>query len=211
MLPVLFYYQVSASPVLLFVVLSLKTLPASLLSSAIMTMHRSIRQASLLPYTVTMEVYSAWSRGRQHHFPAKCHRSRRVNDSPTTDEQLPAVPVEPSLHYFDAYNIKLNTATMTCFPNLKIYFSIFPIDILLSQIDVLEHSHSLLAVLQNIPTTYWRISRTTSEYQAILLQAKGLKAKMFSYNTHYVIPLSYPLVYISSDVTKLPIVIDMGA
>ena len=62
-----------------------------------------------------------------------------------------------------------------------------------------------------MPTSYRRLYKSDPEYQHILLQARGLQARIFHYDQKLVIPLKNPMVYLSSLTSELPIIIDTGA
>ena len=62
-----------------------------------------------------------------------------------------------------------------------------------------------------MPTTYCRVLPSSPQYATILLEARCLQAEMFHYDNRITMPLSDPMVYLSSNINELPIVIDTGA
>eukprot|EP00536_Pseudo-nitzschia_multiseries_P005533 jgi/Psemu1/285840/fgenesh1_pg.104_\ len=86
------------------------------------------------------------------------------------------------------------------------------LDLLLTKVDALNHVKCILAILHNMLTTYQRLLLMSQQYETILLQARGLQAKMSSHDTRCCIPLEDPLMYfLSSNVTKLLILLDTRA
>jgi len=81
----------------------------------------------------------------------------------------------------------------------------------LESFDVLEHYHSIQAVLDFTPSTYYRINQSDPRYKPLLLQAKSLQARIFHYDQRVSIPLKDPLVFLSQNHCDLPIIIDTGA
>eukprot|EP00536_Pseudo-nitzschia_multiseries_P007760 jgi/Psemu1/18663/gm1.18663_g len=68
--------------------------------------------------------------------------------------------------------------------------------LLLGAIDtILSHTNSILTVLHNTPTAYCCLPNTTERYTAILLQDRGLQAKMLRYDNQCMILLQDPVFY----------------
>jgi hypothetical protein len=90
--------------------------------------------------------------------------------------------------------------------------STFPstsIDPFLCSFNVIQHYHNIKSHLPFLTGHYKSISPSTSEFQRILLEARGLQASIQQYGE--IIPLTSPAIYTSSNKDDLPIVIDTGA
>ena len=58
---------------------------------------------------------------------------------------------------------------------------------------------------------YRHIPSSSSQYHSILFQSRCLQTTMFGYSPGLQLPLQNLSIYLSSDITELPIVIDTGA
>jgi hypothetical protein len=96
-------------------------------------------------------------------------------------------------------------------PLLPTVCSSASIDAFLCTFDVLQHFRDiqpLLPILQS-SSRYKAIDPSSSQFQRILLEAKGLQTSIRQYGE--ILPLSSPAIYVSSNKDDLPIVIDTGA
>jgi hypothetical protein len=90
-------------------------------------------------------------------------------------------------------------------------YSSVSIDDFLMSFDVLQHYHNIKSFLPSLALSsqYKSLSSTSSQFQRILLEAKGLQNSIRQYGE--VLPLSSPSIYVSTNKDDLPIVIDTGA
>jgi hypothetical protein len=82
------------------------------------------------------------------------------------------------------------------------------IDAFLQSFNVMEHYHNIKSYVPS--NRYKSLDSTSSQFQRILLEAKGLQTSIQQYGE--ILPLSTsPAIYVSSNKDDLPIVIDTGA
>ena len=80
----------------------------------------------------------------------------------------------------------------------------------IDSIDVLRQYRAISSILRDSPFRYTQLQKGSLEYTRILLQASSLKAQLFNYDGNPSSPAE-AVIYQSSNVTELPIVIDTGA
>jgi len=87
------------------------------------------------------------------------------------------------------------------------------INIMVDSFDVLSHYKQLLhfETASFFDSSYRRLDPLTSQYNAILIQARHLKLQVFHYDTTFDNGNAIPEIYISINSKELPIVIDTGA
>jgi hypothetical protein len=81
------------------------------------------------------------------------------------------------------------------------------IDAFLQSFNVMEHYHNIKSYVPS--SRYKSLDCTSSQFQRILLEAKGLQTSIWQYGE--ILPLTSPAIYVSSKKDDLPIVIDTGA
>ena len=86
-------------------------------------------------------------------------------------------------------------------------FSSKAIDSFLHSFSVIDHYRTIKSLLPS--SQYKSIHPSSSQFQRILLEAKGLQTTIRQYGE--VLPLSSPAIYVSENKGDLPIVIDTGA
>jgi hypothetical protein len=95
-------------------------------------------------------------------------------------------------------------------PQPSPFATVFPsteIDSFLHSFNVVEHFITIKSLL---PSSHYKsIDPSSSQFQRILLEAKGLQTSIRQYGE--VLPLSSPAIYVSTNKDDLPIVIDTGA
>jgi hypothetical protein len=96
-------------------------------------------------------------------------------------------------------------------PPLRTTYSTASVDTFLLSIDILHHFHNIKGILPSFALSgqYESLSPRSSQFQRILLEARGLQTSIRQYGE--VLPLSSPSIYVSSNKDDLPIVIDTGA
>ena len=88
--------------------------------------------------------------------------------------------------------------------------TIFPssvIDSFLHSFNVIDHFRTIKSLLPS--SQYKSIDPSSTQFQRILLEAKGLQTTIRQYGE--ILPLSSPAIYVSTNNDELPIVIDTGA
>jgi hypothetical protein len=89
----------------------------------------------------------------------------------------------------------------------SIIFSSTSIDSFLHSFNVLDHFHNIKSHLPS--NSYAAIDPSSSQFQRILLEAKGLQTSVQQYGA--ILPLTSPAIYVSANKGDFPIVIDTGA
>jgi hypothetical protein len=143
------------------------------------------------------------------HRATKSYKSTVTNSVTTADSQVkqliaenPSISLDLFLFESELYWKSIPTLS----PTITI-FSTTAIDSFLYSFDVVEHYRTILSYL---PTSQYKsIDPLSSQFQRILLEAKGLQTSIRQYGE--ILPLSSPAIYVSSNKNDLPIMIDTGA
>ena len=104
----------------------------------------------------------------------------------------------------------LNWETLPTKPIQRALYSSLNIHQFLSNIDVLAHYHQFTdPFLSTLPRHFKSLPSTSLQHQRILLEAANLSTTLNNYGSY--LPFCEPLVFTSTIVGELPIVIDTGA
>jgi hypothetical protein len=90
-------------------------------------------------------------------------------------------------------------------------FSSENVNSFLNSFNVLHHYRDIYSILPPVPSSrqYNSIDPLSSQFKHIFLEAKGLQTSIREYGE--IVPLSSPMIYVSTNKDDLPIVIDTGA
>ena len=131
----------------------------------------------------------------QSSFSACDHVAKLLTENPSLSLDL--FLFESKLYW---QSISQPSSTVTVFPSTAI-------DSFLHSFNVVEHFITIKSLL---PSSHYKsIDPSSSQFQRILLEAKGLQTSIRQYGE--VLPLSSPAIYVSTNKDDLPIVIDTGA
>jgi hypothetical protein len=170
--------------------------------------HASLRNRSIIIYHPT-----TFTRGRVNCVPKLLKSSvsnaqvdaSQVDSSPTSqvDALIAANPsVELDLFLFESklYWDALSSSSDTAISSTSI-------DAFLQSFNVMEPYHKIKSYVPS--SCYKSLDSTSSQFQRILLEAKGLQTSIRQCGE--ILPLTSPAIYVSSNKDDLPIVIDTGA
>jgi hypothetical protein len=138
--------------------------------------------------------------------------------STTADAQVAALIADSpsiSLDLF-LFEAKLYWDSMPSPSSTTILFPSNAIDIFLHSFNVIDHYRNITSLLPSShhshpssSSQYTSIDPSCSQFQRILLEARGLQTSIRQYGE--ILPLSSPAIYVSPNKDHLPIVIDTGA